>query len=151
MATMIELEAGPLTAEAFAPYGQLIAAPDGAADFARPLLDVWRLDYRADAPLRLQIMRYHQKPMTFSRLERHTCVSEGRIPLDGARAVLAVAGTTSAAPDDMPDPSSVRAFRFDGSCGPLFTPGVWHSIDCFPVAAPYVDHPPSGKSLPAPR
>ena len=139
MATTIELKVEPLTAEAFAPYGQLIAARDDAADYARPLLDVWHLDYRADAPIRLQIMRYHEKPMTFSRLERHTRVSEGRIPLDGARAVLAVAGATGDAPDDAPDPSSVCAFRFDGTCGLLFTPGVWHSLDCFPVAAPYAD------------
>ena len=139
MATTIELEVELLTAEAFAPYGQLIAARDGAADFSRPLLDVWHLDYRADAPIRLQIMRYHEKPMTFSRLERHTRVSEGRIPLDGARAVVAVAGATGVAPDDAPDPSAVRAFRFDGSCGLLFTPGVWHSLDSFPLAVPYAD------------
>ena len=139
MATTIELDAEPLTAAAFAPYGQLIAARDDAADYAQPSLEVWHLDYRTDAPARLQIMRYHQKPMIFSRLERHIRVSEGRIPLNGARAVLAVAGLTGAAPDDMPDPSSVRAFRFDGSCGLLFTPGVWHSLDCFPVAAPYAD------------
>lgn len=139
MATTIELEVEPLTAEAFMPYGQLIAARAAAADYARPLLDVWHLDYRADAPVRLQIMRSHEKPMTFSRLERHIRVSEGRIPLDGARAVLAVAGATGAAPDDVPDPSSVRAFRLDGSCGLLFAPGVWHSLDCFPVAAPYAD------------
>ena len=29
--------------------------------------------------------------------------------------------------------------RLDGSCGLLFTPGVWHSLDCFPVAAPHAD------------
>ncbi len=139
MANTIELEVEPLTAEAFTPYGQLIAARDDTADYARPLLDVWHIHYRADAPVRLQIMRYHEQPMTFSRLERHTRVSEGRIPLDGARAVVAVAGPTGASPDDMPDPSSVRACRFDGSCGLLFTPGVWHSLDCFPVAAPHAD------------
>ena len=136
---MIEIEVEPLTAGAFAPYGQLIAARDDAPDYAQPHLEVWHLDYTADAPVRIQIMRYHRKPMTFSRLERHIRVSEGRIPLDGARAVLAVAGMTGAAPDDMPDPSSVRAFRLDGSCGLLFTPGVWHSLDCFPVAASYAD------------
>ena len=38
MATTIELEVEPLTAEAFIPYGQLIAARDGAADYAQPLL-----------------------------------------------------------------------------------------------------------------
>ena len=139
MATTFEIEAEPLTAEAFAPYGQLITALDGAADYARPLLDIWHLDFRADAPARIQIMRYHEQPMTFSRLERHTHVTEGRIPLAGACAALAVAGVTGAAPDDGPDPSSVRAFRFDGNCGLLFAPGVWHSLDCFPVAMPHAD------------
>ncbi len=139
MATTIELKVEPLTAEAFAPYGQLIAARDDVADYARPLLDVWHLDYRADAPVRLQIMRYHEKPMTFSRLECHIRVTEGRIPLDGAQAVLAVVGATGADPHDAPDPSTLRAFRIDGSCGILFALGVWHSLDCFPIGAPYAD------------
>ncbi len=139
MTTTIELEVEPLTAEAFAPFGQLIGANSGAADYSRPLLDVWHLDYRADAPAQVQIMRYHEKPMTFSLLERHICVTEGRIPVDGARAVMAVAGATGDGLDDMPDPSLVRAFGFDGTCGLLFTPGVWHTLDCFPVSAPHAD------------
>ena len=139
MATTVEVRMERLTAEAFAPYGQLIAAGEARADYARPLLDVWHLDYRADAPTRIQIMRYHEQPMTFHRLERHVCVTEGRIPLAGACAVLAVAGATGAAPDSMPDPASVRAFRFDGTCGILFAPGTWHSLDCFPLGAPTAD------------
>ena len=139
MATIVEVRMERLTAEAFAPYGQLIAAGEAHADYARPLLDVWHLDYRADAPARIQIMRYHEQPMTFHRLERHVRVTEGRIPLDGARAVLAVAGATGAAPESMPDPASVRAFRFDGSCGILFAPGTWHSLDCFPLGSSTAD------------
>ena len=139
MATIVEVGMERLTAEAFAPYGQLIAAGEAHADYARPLLDVWHLDYRADAPARIQIMRYHEQPMTFHRLERHVRVTEGRIPLDGARAVLAVAGATGGAPESMPDPSSVRAFRFDGSCGILFAPGTWHSLDCFPLGSSTAD------------
>ena len=92
MTTIVEVRMEKLTAEAFAPYGQLIAASEAHADYARPLLEVWHLDYRADAPARIQIMRYHEQPMTFRRLERHVRVTEGRIPLAGARAVLAVAG-----------------------------------------------------------
>ena len=139
MATTVEVRMERLTAEAFAPYGQLIAVGEARADYARPLLDVWHLDYRADAPTRIQIMRYHEQPMTFHRLERHVRVTEGRIPLAGACAVLAVAGATDAAPDSMPDPASVRAFRFDGTCGLLFAPGTWHSLDCFPLGAPTAD------------
>ena len=63
MATTVEVRMERLTAEAFAPYGQLIAAGERQADYARPLLDVWHLDYRADAPTRIQIMRYHEQPM----------------------------------------------------------------------------------------
>ena len=139
MTTIVEVRMEKLTAQAFAPYGQLIAAGEKPADYARPLLDVWHLDYRADAPTRIQIMRYHEQPMTFRRLERHVCVTEGRIPLDGACAVLAVAGATDTAPESMPDPSSVRAFRFDGTCGILFAPGTWHSLDCFPLDSPCAD------------
>ena len=139
MATTVEVRIERLTVEAFAPYGQLIAAGEEPADYARPRLDVWHLDYRADARTRIQIMRYHAQPMTFCRLERHVHVSEGRIPLDGARAVLAVAGATDEAPESRPDPSSVRAFRFDGTCGILFAPGIWHSLDCFPLDSPRAD------------
>ena len=139
MATTVEVKIERLTARAFAPYGQLIAAGEEPADYARPLLDVWHLDYRADARTRIQIMRYHEQPMTFCRLERHVQVTEGRIPLNGARAVLAVAGATDDAPDAMPDPLSVRAFGFDGTCGILFAPGIWHSLDCFPLASPCAD------------
>ena len=39
----------------------------------------------------------------------------------------------------MPDPLSVRAFGFDGTCGILFAPGIWHSLDCFPLASPCAD------------
>ena len=139
MTTIVEVRMEELTAEAFAPYGQLIAAGEENADYARPLLDVWHLDYRSDAPARIQIMRYHEQPMTFRRLERHVRVTEGRIPLAGARAVLAVASAAGAAPESMPAPSSVRAFRFDGTCGILFAPGTWHSLDCFPLDAPTAD------------
>ena len=139
MATIVEVKAEPLTAGAFAPYGQLIGAGGRPADYARPLLDVWHLDYRADARTRIQIMRYHRQPMTFRRLERHVRVTEGRIPLAGARAVLAVASATGGTPESMPDPDSVRAFRFDGTCGILFAPGTWHSLDCFPLGAPTAD------------
>ena len=139
MATIVEVKAEPLTAGSFAPYGQLIGAGEEPADYARPLLDVWRLDFRADARTRVQIMRYHRQPMTFSRLERHVHVTEGRIPLGRARAALAVAGATGEARDSMPDRDSVRAFRFDGSCGILFAPGIWHSLDCFPLGSPSVD------------
>ena len=139
MATIVEIRTERLCAEAFAPYGRLIAAGEGPADYARPLLDVWHLDYRADAPTRIQIMRYHAQPMVFRQLERHVRVTEGRIPLAGARAVLAVAGATDAAPESRPDPASVRAFRFDGTCGILFAPGTWHSLDCFPLGSPTAD------------
>ena len=133
-------DGAPERGEAFAPYGQLIAAREGQADYARPLLDVWHLGYRSDAPARVQIMRYHEQPMTFHRLERHVRVTEGaRIPLGRACAVLAVAGPTGEEADAMPDPASVRAFRFDGSCGILFAPGTWHSLDCFPLDARTAD------------
>ena len=46
MTTTIDIEVELLTAEAFTPYGQLITTRDEAADYARPFLDVWHLDYQ---------------------------------------------------------------------------------------------------------
>ncbi len=140
MATVIEIAIEPLTRESFAPYGQLIAAGDGAPDYARPTLDVWHLDYASDAPFRIQIMRYSHKPMVFSRLERHQCVTEGRVPLNGARSVLAVAGATARDSLAAPDSGTLRAFLLDGSAGLMFKPGVWHSLDCFPLEPPHADY-----------
>lgn len=138
MTDTVDIALEPLTALTFEPYGWLLAAPDGPADFTRPGLSNWRLPFKSDAELRLQVMRYGVQDMRLSCFEKHTRVTEARTPIGPAPAVLVVAGDPKTqAP---PTPGSVRAFLLDGSTGIMFRPGVWHGLDCFPVRPPFVDY-----------
>lgn len=113
----------PLTAEAFAPYGDVLAAPAGRAgqtDFlgqvrnerpgARPNLAASRIE-----PVTL--------PYEATVMERHEFSSQMFVPLNRARMLLLVAlpGAGGA-----PDPATTRAFLGDGSAGIHYHLGVWH-------------------------
>lgn len=124
---------------AFAPYGTVLSGGLGDPSFSRPLLDNWRLPFKADAPPRLQVMRYYRQEIRFSKLERHLYVTETRIPIGHAQAVLVVAAENKTSSVPLPDPKSLTAFYLDGSCGVMFNAGVWHALDCFPVNSPYAD------------
>lgn len=137
MSKLITLTAEVLTAGAFAPFGWIIAGSTEEPTFARPGLDVWAKPFSSDAPARIQIMRYHRRPWTFSRLERHLYVTESRIPLSNATTVLVV-GPPDAS-ESAPAPETLRAFRLNQDSGLMFKPGVWHTLDCFVADAPYAD------------
>lgn len=130
-----------LSAEAFTPYGWLLAPPFAGSqppDFQRPGLQNWQIPYHSDAPLRLKIMRYSKQQRQLSVFERHPYVTEARSPIGDAAAILVVAGTTVR--DTPPDAGSVRAFYLDGSTGIMFRKGVWHALDCFPARTEHVDY-----------
>lgn len=138
MLKTVDVALEPLNRKTFAPYGLLLTAPNRPADFVRPGLSNWRLPFKSDAELRLQIMQYEFQPMRLSRFERHLCVTEARTPIGPAPAVLIVAGDPTI--DAPPTAASVRAFLLDGNIGIMFHPGVWHGLDCFPVNPPFVDY-----------
>ncbi len=118
----------PLTHEAFAPYGFVVAAgeragrpindgtsqridlpdPDVVGDDGRPALAV----FRASA-VRL--------PFVVRALERHRLGSQTFVPLGGPPFAVVVA-----LGDAGPDPASIRAFLVDGRSGVHFARGVWH-------------------------
>lgn len=138
MTRTINVPLEPLDAEQFAPFGWLLVAGNGPADFSRPGLWNWRLPFQSDAQLRLQVMRYGYQPMRLSCLEQHLCVTEARAPIGHAPAVLVVAGGPET--DDPPKADALRAFLLDGQTGIMFRPGIWHGLDCFPVSPPHVDY-----------
>lgn len=78
MTNTVDVGLEPLTAATFEPYGWLLGAPDGPADFERPGLWNWRLPFNSDAKLRLQVMRYEFQEMRLSRFEKHIRVTEAR-------------------------------------------------------------------------
>lgn len=105
----------PITAEAFAPFGRLISAPDtyGRQSFADSL------DHDARAPvLSTTHVAASALPISVERLERHPHSSQTFLPLDVDRWVVAVSLT--------PDPSDVRAFIVGPGVGVTIGRGVWH-------------------------
>lgn len=134
MTTSFTLAAEPVTAEAFAPYGRLLA-PEGRRDAGREGYDIWIKPFAAESAARLQIVRYHARPFLVGTIERHLHVTEARLPLAGAPpAIIVVAPPNETAPE----PQSLRAFRLDGT-GVIFHRSTWHAIDAYPERGPHAD------------
>jgi ureidoglycolate lyase len=122
------LELRPLTAESFAPYGELVTSagragrqinagtsvrvampdPDVLAEGGTPSLSVFRASAR-------------RLPIDVRELERHRLSSQTFLPL-GRTAFVAVV----ALGDPAPDPETLAAFFSDGRMGITIRRGVWH-------------------------
>jgi len=127
--TPINLKAAALTAEAFAPFGDVIeiagrpsrsindatcdrfddlAQVDVLAAAGRPLISIFKSIGRT-LPLQVQT------------LERHPLSSQAFIPLDGLPFLVVVA-----ADGDAPLASRIRAFRAAGTQGVNYRRNTWH-------------------------
>lgn len=125
---MTLLHAQPLTAEAFAPFGDVFGVPGGEPGVAVNRGTAVRFDLPATvettgAPARLSLYRVEpvRLPLRVDLLERHPLGSQAFIPLSG-RAWLVVV----APPGDTPEPASVRCFLAAPDQGVNFAPGTWH-------------------------
>ena len=120
----MELIARPLTAQAFAAFGDVVEAPakPGRAYFetslgslrpeARPRL--WMLTKRPVAGL----------PLEIKALERHEFSSQSFVPIDIGRWLVVVAPH---APGGGPDVQRARAFLATPWQGVSYKPNTWHS------------------------
>ncbi|GAB4142721.1 MAG: hypothetical protein Fur0046_19420 [Cyanobacteria bacterium J069] len=121
-----QLQAQPISAAAFQPFGQVIhASPDGAhfgPDDAQLCLD-------RGIP-RFYIMRLPQRGRQFSRITRHRQCTQCLGSLAGKDWLIAVAPPS---PQDEPDLEAIAAFRVPGTCFIKLNLGTWH-------AGPYFDH-----------
>jgi ureidoglycolate lyase len=128
---MTSLKVEPLTAEAFAPYGIVLAAPKGVA----PMLDrgditAWigfadLSSFNSSSCIWAQL-NAHRHNMPVTQLERHTRCPEAFIPLQGMSVLVVAPCSDPSVPDCKPDESQIRAFLVDGSAGVLFPAGAWH-------------------------
>ncbi|HEV8634033.1 MAG TPA: ureidoglycolate lyase [Chloroflexota bacterium] len=109
--TVIRVRAEPLTAEAYAPFGKVVAAP-------RHRLGCEPGQYTA------RLMPLEPVPERFVRINRHFDHEQLFVPLSGGPLLLVVA------PKELPgegfDPSQVRAFVNDGGLAWTYGVGVWH-------------------------
>lgn len=123
----------PLTPEAFAPFGQVVAIdgqPDTLPWRAINGGNARRYDLLADLQLTagggvpmLALFRAQARPfpLPVTELERHALGSQTFIPLGTQRFVVVVARARAA-----PQAKEVQAFITNGRQGVTLAPGTWH-------------------------
>lgn len=131
----MELQVQPLTAAAFAPYGEVIGVPAadvGDASAVRAINGGTSLRFDMAGGLDVQaqggrpcvaVFRARAQALAgpWRLMERHRLGSQTFIPLAGARCVVLVARGPAA-----PDPATLAAFAVDGSQGFTLHADTWH-------------------------
>ena len=126
----VPLAVQPLTPQAFAPYGTVLAAPAGKK--GRPIngSNAERFDLVGDLQLGAQggrpmLARFRAQARRFphevTQMERHALGSQTFVPLGERRFIIVVAPAGEA-----PAPGALAAFVTDGLQGVTLAPGTWH-------------------------
>ena len=119
----------PLTAQAFAPYGDVLELAAGDArsinagtSARRELPSMLQFTLAGGAPA-LATFRVQAQPLAgpWQMLERHRLGSQTFVPLQAGRWVVLVARG-----DNAPDPATVAAFEASPLQGITLHAGVWH-------------------------
>jgi ureidoglycolate lyase len=126
------LQAIPLTADGFAPYGSVTtsqpADPDGRAVTGVKLQGH---DFSGGA-VSMSLITYRWRDLSFTHLEQHAAFTQAFLPADGKPAIWVVALPVDG-PGSDPNLNTAKAFILDGAQGIMFHKGVWH-VGGFPLA-----------------
>ena len=118
------LSAKPLTAEGFAPFGQVLSVPGDAPSRVEraATLD----NRRATATPNLAVIRYPFKdlPLEIPFLERHRFSTQSFMPMVVSRYLVVVCPSL---PDGNPDTARVQAFVAGPGQGVNYAADVWHA------------------------
>jgi ureidoglycolate lyase len=117
----------PLTAEAFAAFGEVIATDAAVRSYpinygaTTRFHDLARVD-PGDGVVIVSIFRSTPlpAPIVLKIFERHPLGSQAFVPLNGRPYLVAVA------PPGAFDPAAIRLFRARGDQGVNYSPGTWH-------------------------
>jgi len=121
-----------MTAESFAPYGEVFGPGAGGA-----VRIEGATGFRHRGRITLGTIYNPPGGHLFSRLERHFGVTQAFVQLSGAPSVVCVAPPTDAGdPAALPAPQDVRGFCIDPAQGWLFHLGTWHALDRCVLGAP---------------
>lgn len=123
----------PMTAESFAPFGQLLEC-SGMPNDHRVMTPA---NFECDGVTTIHTIWQPSVGRSFSRLERHFGVTQTFFQLSGSPSVVCAAPPTDLGdPNAVPSPEDVRAFLIDPGRGFSFHRGTWHSLDRFVLAPP---------------
>jgi len=115
------LQAEPLTPDAFAPFGEVLAVdPAKAVEINAGFTTRYHslATVESDADVILSIFRGRVRPLEAAMLERHPLGSQAFMPLSARPWLAVVAGR--------PDAKACRAFLCRGDQGVNYRSGVWH-------------------------
>jgi ureidoglycolate hydrolase len=119
-----DLPARPITREAFAPFGDLIAPSDDGAPFGPR--DA-ALDLTRGTP-RLYIMRLPRRGLVFQQITRHRNVTQCLAALGGKSWLMAVAPPKGVEePQAEPALADIAAFVIPGTVAIKLNRGTWHA------------------------
>jgi ureidoglycolate lyase len=121
---MRTLLAEPITAEAFAPFGDLLVPPK---DFSRQFFDGALSNARPGARPSLSLATIEPAkslPLDARQMERHAFSSQSFVPVGAPARYFAIVAPHGA--DSRPDAARARAFIVDGGLGITFRADVWH-------------------------
>ena len=113
-ARTVRVQAQPITAENFAPYGRLVTVERGGLSLREGYFTA-RL---------MTVERVPQRLNRLNRLNRHLDHTQLFIPLGGAPFAVFVAPPDE--PADGFDPRKIAAFTTDGQTAVIFHVGTWH-------------------------
>jgi ureidoglycolate lyase len=137
MSRVLRIGVEPLEAERFAPFGDVLNAPDRANDFRGVATVGWRFRFEAAGRTEIMILRTDYQGYRFSQLERHSGVTQAFMPIGGSPSVVVVGPPTDICDRlSFPSPEELRAFRIDGTAGYMLARGTWHSVDRLPLGPP---------------
>jgi ureidoglycolate hydrolase len=113
MATTHTVCAEPLTAEAFAPFGQMVAVGDAV------------MELRDGEVFHLNVLHYERRPLVCDHLNRHHKATQALVALAGKPTLLVVAPASLdfSSADHL---DQIHAFICDGSAGVNLSLGTWH-------------------------
>jgi ureidoglycolate lyase len=120
----LDFIARPLTAEAFAPFGDVVEAP---AQPGRAYFETSLATLRNNAAPRLWMltkMPVKGLPLEITSLERHQYSSQSFVPIEIGRWLIVVAPHAS---QGGPDVARVQAFLATPLQGVSYKPDTWHS------------------------
>lgn len=121
--------ARPVTAEAFAPFGSLIAAEGERRpiDIYGDVINVYKggpID--SDVPVEFLISRSSVREFRVRFLERHVKLAQTFLALQGSSFIVAVARPDARLEHDVPALDEIHAFIIPGTAAATIHRGTWH-------------------------
>lgn len=117
----IKIEA--ISAEAFAPYGDLLYRPQLGGPRAELIDELLNLRSGAKPRLSLAIVPAKPLPLVATEMERHIFSSQAFVPYDCDSYLVVVAPHDA---EGGPDAAGLRAFRVPGDVAINYRPDTWH-------------------------